>query len=312
MGFFNSKRKIKKVLLFLIIFLVCTTEGVFAENITTSDGQNIIDSTVNTTQTTEKTDVLDELTPLTNVKSVNKKEVVYIKNIEVTGTNVIKPEYVLNRLQLQRGDEYSRDFIQNDLKNIYQTGFFTDRMKAISIANPDGSITLRIILEENTPVTDFTIEGNTVISTAEILDILEPLKGEPQNIADINTAIEKIQEYYGSKGYILARVDSLYDDPDGTINVHVNEGEIKRILISGNEKTKDYVIARNVLTEAGMIYNENLIREDLVRLYATQAFKDVKRDIEPSEDDPEKYDEFLLERRAVITSFVRQALIFVS
>ncbi len=90
--------------------------------------------------------------------------------------------------------------------------------------------------------------------------------------------------------HFSTRVDSLYDDPDGTINVHVNEGEINKILISGNQKTKDYVIARNILTEAGTVYNENQIRQDLVRLYATQAFKDVKRDIEPSEEFPDKYD----------------------
>ena len=44
-------------------------------------------------------------------------------------------------------------------------------------------------------------------------------------------------------------------------------------MIEGNEKTKDYIVARNILTEPGMVYNENLIKEDLVRLYATQAFK---------------------------------------
>ena len=218
------------------------------------------------------------------------QDAVYIKDIQVVGTNFVKPEYVLNRLQMQRGDEYSRDMIQTDLKSIYQMGFFSEKMKAIPISNPDGSITLKIVLEENTPITDFTIDGNTVVSADELLTFLTPLKGEPQNIADINTSIQKIQEYYGSKGYILARVDSLYDDPDGTINVHISEGEINKILISGNEKTKDYVIARNVLTEAGTVYNDNLIREDLVRLYATQAFKDVKRDIQPSETSPDKYD----------------------
>lgn len=234
-----------------------------------------------------------QIQEISNTKSVNKdavKEAVYIKDIDIEGTNVIKPEYILNRIQLQRGDEFSRDLIQNDLKNIYKMGFFSDKMKAVPIQNPDGSITLKIVLEENTPVTGFTVDGNTVVSTDEILGFLAPLKGEPQNIEDINSAIVKIQECYGTKGYILARVDSLYDDPDGTINIHINEGEINKILISGNQKTKDYVIARNILTEAGTVYNENLIREDLVRLYATQAFKDVKRDIEPSEEHPEKYD----------------------
>lgn len=43
------------------------------------------------------------------------------------------------------------------------------------------------------------------------------------------------------------------------------------------------------MTEPGQVYNENLLKEDLVRLYATQAFKDVTREIEPT-DDPDKYD----------------------
>lgn len=304
----NSSYKIKQVLLFLFIFLLCTNTIALAGDVLPFDDNSQIINTdfmsvpvqvnastkeqpsAQTPQSSSQSQVIDAVNKTTNVSQKEKKETVYIKDIQISGVNVINPDFVLKRLQLQRGDEYSRDFVQNDLKNIYQMGFFTDRMKAIPVENPDGTITLKIVLEENTPITDFTIDGNTVISTDEILSLLEPLKGQPQNIADINTTIEKIQNYYSSKGYILARVDSIYDDPDGTINVHVNEGEIKRILISGNEKTKDFIIARNILTEAGMIYNENLIREDLVRLFATQAFKDVKRDIQPSEDDPEKYD----------------------
>lgn len=277
MRVFNSIHKFKKTLVLLsIISFTCT--AAMADQVQNPDAT--FDSDV-------------QVKELSDNKVGNKnvvKDAVYIKDIQIEGTNVIKPEYIMNRLQLQRGDEYSRDVIQNDLKNVYKMGFFSDRMRAIPIENPDGSITLKIVLEENAPITDFTIDGNTVISNEEILQFLEPLKGEPQNIDEINAAIQKIQEYYGSKGYILARVDSLYDDPDGTINIHLNEGEINKILISGNEKTKNYVIARNVLTEAGSIYNENLIREDLVRLYATQAFKDVKRDIEPAEDNLEKYD----------------------
>lgn len=274
---FNSLYKIKKILILLCAIFITVSKAYAIE--------------AQTPDATISSDV--QIKKISDKKTGNKnviQEAVYIKDIDIEGTNVIKPEYILNRIQLQRGDEYSRDLIQNDLKNIYQTGFFSDKMKAIPIENPDGSITLRIILEENTPVTDFTVDGNTVISTDEILSFLTPLKGKPQNIDEINETIQKIQEYYASKGYILARVDSLYDDPDGTINIHINEGEINKILISGNEKTKSYVISRNILTEAGTVYNENLIREDLVRLYATQAFKDVKRDIEPSEEDPDKYD----------------------
>ena len=48
--------------------------------------------------------------------------------------------------------------MQQDLKTIYRLGYFTERMKAIPIKNENGTISLKIILEENVPVTDFTVE----------------------------------------------------------------------------------------------------------------------------------------------------------
>ena len=136
-------------------------------------------------------------------------------------------------------------------------GFFTEKMKAIPIENPDGSITLKILLEENIPVKDVVIDGNTVISTDELMPLVADLIGKPQNIDEVNQAIERINQCYSSKGYILARVDTIYDDPDGTINIGLKEGTINKILIAGNKKTKEYVITRNILTEPGMVYNEN-------------------------------------------------------
>lgn len=221
--------------------------------------------------------------------TANTSEKRKIKNIEFVGNNVIDKSLILQQMKLQAGDTYNRELVQRDLKAIYEMGYFTENMRAIPVNNSDGSITLKIVVTENAPVTDFTIEGNTVISTDEILSYLLPMKGKPQNISELNNAIAKIQDCYSSKGYILARIDSVSDDPDGTVNIDIKEGTINRILISGNEKTKDYVIERNVLTEPGQVYNENLLKEDLVRLYATQAFKDVTREIEPT-DDPDKYD----------------------
>lgn len=218
------------------------------------------------------------------------KENKTIKNIEFYGLNSIPTQELLEKMQMKQGSEYTRSKMQSDLKTIYETGYFTEKMKAIPSVNGDGTVSIKIVVEENIPVKDFTIEGNTVIPTEDILATFNGMKGKPQNISLINQAIAQIQDLYSSKGYILARVDSVTDDPDGTINVSIKEGIIDKIMIEGNEKTKDYIVARNILTEPGMIYNENLIKEDLVRLYATQAFKDVTREIEPSEDVPDAYD----------------------
>lgn len=219
-----------------------------------------------------------------------KPAVQVVKDIEIYGTNVIKPNMILSRIETKKGDPFNTDTVQRDLRTIYQLGFFTENMKAIPVENADGTITLKLLLEENIPVKDVTIDGNTVISTEELMPLVTPLIGKPQNIEAVNLAIEKINECYASKGYILARVDTIYDDPDGTINISLKEGIINKILISGNSKTKEYVITRNILTEPGMVYNENQVKEDLVRLYSTQAFKDVNRSIDACPDDPDKYD----------------------
>lgn len=235
----------------------------------------------------------DTDTKAADASSVNlsaQKSAKTLKDVEIHGLNVISPEMIKDKIHLKAGDSYNKDTVQSDLRNIYETGYFTEKMRAIPVNNPDGTVTLKIILEENAPVTDFTIEGNTVVSTEEILTPLLDMKGKPQNIAQLNGAISKIQEIYTSKGYILARVSSVSDDPDGTVNIDIKEGTINSIAISGNEKTKDFVIERNVLVEPGMVYNENQIKEDLVRLYGTQAFKDVTREIEPCPEDPDTYD----------------------
>ena len=81
----------------------------------------------------------------------------YIKDIEIHGANVVTPETILSQMSLQKGGVYNREALQTDLKAIYQMGYFSERMKAIPVKNADGTITLKIIVEENAPVTDFTI-----------------------------------------------------------------------------------------------------------------------------------------------------------
>ncbi len=288
----NLQNKIYISVIALLLVILCPLQSIAKDNF----WGDTVDTQIHDVQPSSAAQMYSTETTSTStyasdkkISSSVKKGDKIIKNIEIIGNNIIDKSLILQQMELHEGEPYSRDLVRHDLKAIYELGYFTEKMKAIPVNNSDGTVTLKIIVEENAPITDFTIEGNTVISTDEILSYLLPMKGKPQNIAEINEAISKIQDCYSSKGYILARIDSVSDDPDGTVNINIKEGTINRILISGNEKTKDYVIERNVLTEPGQVYNENLLKEDLVRLYATQAFKDVTREIEPT-GDPDKYD----------------------
>ena len=169
-----------------------------------------------------------------------------ITKIEFEGNHLIQDSDIVKVMNMQIGDTYSKEMVQQNLKAIYKTGYFSQKMKAIPIPTSPDSLTLRIYLEENIPITGFAISGNTVVSTGEILDILSDLEGQPQNLQNLTEAVNQVEELYASKGYVLANVTEVLDDPDGCVNIEIEEGVINSISFEGNKKTKDFVIERNI------------------------------------------------------------------
>ena len=82
----------------------------------------------------------------TQAATKDEKNTRKIKDIEIHGLNVIPEADVLSKLGFAKGDAYKRESIQNGLKNVYQMGYFTETMRAIPVNNPDGTVTLKIIL----------------------------------------------------------------------------------------------------------------------------------------------------------------------
>lgn len=205
---------------------------------------------------------------------------IYIKEIEILGNNLVESDFIKSQISFKEGYIYDKKNVIEDLNKIYKSGYFTQKIRAIPMKVDKENIKLRIIVEENPPIIGFNIKGNDVVDSGEILDVLQKLEGTPQNIDALNLAIEEIQELYSSKGYILARVVNVEDDPDGVVTLDIDEGIIEDVIVEGNNKTKDFVVRRNILLQPGTVYNENTTRADIIRLMGTQAFADVKRDIE--------------------------------
>ncbi len=214
---------------------------------------------------------------------VDDNEIVYIKEVEIFGNNLLDVNYIREQIKSKEGYQYIRSEVSNDLRNLYNTGYFTQNIRALPIKIDDSNVKLRIILEENPPIEGFAIVGNNSISTSEILKILNEFKGKPQNILSINNAINEIQELYSTRGYILARVTKVTDDPDGYVYIQIDEGVIGDIIVEGNNKTKDFIVKRNIFLQPGSVYNENTMRSDILRLMGTQAFRDVQRELNQDE-----------------------------
>ncbi|MFA6989153.1 MAG: BamA/TamA family outer membrane protein [Candidatus Gastranaerophilaceae bacterium] len=225
---------------------------------------------------------------LNELKNKKYDDAVLIKKIEIHGNNLLNPNIILNSMTSKEGQKFDRSQIKEDLKKIYETGYFTDKIKALPKVSPNG-VTLQLQVEENVPISGFNITGNKVINSEEIAKIFNSQIHLPQNIAELNKSIKEVETLYAEKGYILARVKEIKDDPDGIINIKINEGLIDEVKISGNTRTKEFVIRRNLLVESGMTYNETALKQDLSRLYNTQSFSDVRRVITPSDKNPDKY-----------------------
>ncbi len=230
----------------------------------------------------------DDETPLNNTDEEGfmpeEENLAHIKSLEIFGNNIVETSFIEENITSREGYIYDRATITKDLNNLYATGYFTQNIRAVPIRLDDGSVRLRIIVEENPPVTGFTVVGNDSIPTSDIKEVLEPLEGRPQNIVELNRAIDRVQDLYASRGYILARVSEVTDDPDGIVNLTVTEGTIGNISVVGNHKTKDFIVKRNILSTPGEVYNENVMRTDIMRLMGTQAFKDVQRNIVMNEE----------------------------
>ena len=213
-----------------------------------------------------------------------------ISKVKIYGLKTVSPELVLAKVKSQNGSLYNDEILQKDLQSIYSTGYFSDNMLVEPVLNIDDTVELSFVLEENILISDVQILGNSVISTQELLPFVAELKNMPQNLVSINESIYKIENYYHEKGYTVANVHSVDDDSQGNLSFTIWEGIINKIEILGNERTKDYVVQRNVLTQAGSVYNEEILRKDLAKVFSTQIFDEVDRDIKPSEENPGTYD----------------------
>ena len=213
-----------------------------------------------------------------------------ISKIKIYGLKTINPEIILSKTKTQTGSIFNSTILQEDLQNIYSIGYFSDDMSVEPILNPDDTVELTFVLKENIIINDVSIIGNDVISSAELMPFVSDLKNKPQNLNEINLAIDKIHNYYHQKGYIIANVHSVDDSSAGNLEFSIWEGIINKIEIFGNERTKDYVIQRNILTQTGTVYNEEYLRKDLAKIFSTQIFDEVNRDIKPSEENIGTYD----------------------
>ena len=212
-----------------------------------------------------------------------------IHNVTVEGNRLIPTEEILGVVKTKPGDKFDREQVMSDLKAVNSMGYFDDRNLQVVPELNSGGVLLKIRVQENAPVTQFAFQGNNALSTEEISKSFSDQLGKPQNLNQLSSAIDKVEQTYHEKGYLLARVVDVKDDPDGSIGMTINEGVIEKVEIVGNHKTKDFIIKNAIKVKPGSVYNERDLTTALRKLYANGYFQDIRRSLTPSPTDPNKY-----------------------
>jgi outer membrane protein insertion porin family len=212
-----------------------------------------------------------------------------VDDVKVEGNRLVAAEDIMSVVKTKRGDKYDRETVMQDLKAINNMGYFDDRNLQVVPELTSGGVLLKIRVQENAPITQFGFEGNTVLSTDEIQKSFVDQLGKPQNLGSLSAAIDKVEQTYHERGFVLARVTDVKDDPDGSVGLKINEGLIDKIEIAGNKRTKDFIIRNAIRAKAGAVYNEHQLTADLRKLYANGYFQDVKRSLSPSSENPDHY-----------------------
>lgn len=84
-------------------------------------------------------------------------------------------------------------------------------------------------------ISHFDVQGNTLLSTAELGSLLSPYEGKDRDFADVQHALEALQRAYAKHGFTLVRVTLPEQELDhGVVRLRVVEGRIRRVSVEGN------------------------------------------------------------------------------
>ncbi len=224
-------------------------------------------------------------------KDIDYDKALTIREILVEGNRLIPEEHILNSINSKVGAKFDRGKVLSDLEAIDRLGYFVHDSIQADPQQTESGVLLKIRIEENNPITGVQILGNEAVPAEDLLIVLQDLIGKPESITQISQALDLIEKKYQEKGYVLAKVEDIALDPDGTLTIKLNEGIIGKVILKGNQKTKERYIKRFIpnLT-ANEPYNEILLVQDFRALQGTGLFQDVKRTLTPSLEAPGKYD----------------------
>lgn len=248
----------------------------------------------------------DELTPTGEIQTTPTPVAepaapeprVLVAEVVITGVTGELEDLIYRELKTEPGRTTTRSQLQEDVNQIYATGYFGN----VTVTPEDTPLGVRITfaVEPNPDLTQVVVKTvpedseNRVLPPEVVTEIFSPSYGDILNLRDLQDQIKELNKWYQDNGYDLAQVVGAPEiSPDGTVTLVVAEGVIESLQVryfdeEKNEleegRTREFIITREAELKPGDVFNRNIARNDLQRIFGLGLFEDVRLAFEPGED----------------------------
>lgn len=196
-----------------------------------------------------------------------------------------------------KDNQYSNDKLSADADNIkafyMNQGYINFKISSIQVQlSPDKkSVFITININEGSQyhLKDIKLGGSTKSVPKEDLEKLVTLRsGEIVNQEKLNKDIDNMKTELGNYGYAFATINPIadVDEKSKTVSYTLfvdtgNKVYIRNINISGNDRTRDIVVRRELRQNEGGLYNSKKIKRSKDRINLLGYFEDVDVSTQP-------------------------------
>lgn len=239
---------------------------------------------------------------------IKEYDKVKVKRITINGNKALSDdsikEHIFTREQSLMGmltgaGEYSEDEYKKDLQRVaawyaengYPQAKVTDSHVELSPDRRFIYVSLSVEEGEFATIDEVDVSGDFIGDKEELMSLISVKPGQDYKLSQLFEDVRMLQDYYGDQGYAYANIEPLRAEgkvPNSmSINYSISKGErvkIGKIIITGNVKTADKVIRREILVTEGEYYRGSYVRESEGSIQRTGYFDKVTVTTQAAED----------------------------
>lgn len=230
---------------------------------------------------------------------IHEGSVAKIRRINIVGNRVFPEKVLLDQFDLgppnlfsfyTKNDQYSKQKLAADLEKLrsyyLDRGYINFNIESTQVTiTPDKKdvyITVNIFEGEKYFIDHVDIAGDMVVPKAQLQKLVTVKPGDVFSRKQISQTTTSIGDRLGRDGYAFANVNPVPDiDKDKkrvSLTFYVDPGKrvyVRRINISGNAKTRDEVIRRELRQMEGAWLSTDKVKRSRIRLQKLGFFDDV-------------------------------------